>query len=161
MQEKYWYYMVQVKASLFYLDIYAEESYKWDRRINVFGAIASSSSIAAWTIWEECSYVWGFIIALSQVLIAIKEYFPFAKRLKLLKPFIDDLKSVYLKMEFEWYKVAGGEITESEINTLLYTYKKEVSDIEAKYLKDDVLIENNSYMSIANRKTDLYFKNNF
>ena len=64
-------------------------------------------------------------------------------------------------MEYEWYKVAGGEITESEINTLLYTYKKEVSDIEAKYLKDDVLIENNSYMSIANRKTDLYFENNF
>ena len=133
MQEKYWYYMVQVKASLFYLDIYAEESYKWDRRINAFCAIASSSSIAAWTIWEECSFIWGFIIAISQVLTAIKEYFPFAKRLKLLKPFIDDLKLLYLKMEYEWYKVAEGEFSENEINTLLYTYKKEISNIEGKY----------------------------
>ena len=41
MQEKYWYYMVQVKSSIFYLDIYAERSYKWDRRINAYGAIAS------------------------------------------------------------------------------------------------------------------------
>lgn len=161
MQEKYWYYMVQIKSSLFYLDIYAEESYKWDRRINAFGAIASSSSIAAWAIWEECSYVWGFIIALSQVLTAVKGYFPFAKRLKLLKPFIDDLKVIYLKMEYEWYRVAGGELTEKEINTLLYAHKKDVSAIEGKYLKDDVLIENKNYMHIANNKTSIYFENNF
>ena len=37
--------MVQIKAWIFYLDIYAENSYKWDRRINMYGAIASSSSI--------------------------------------------------------------------------------------------------------------------
>lgn len=55
MQEKYWYYMVQVKSSIFYLDIYAERSYKWDRRINAYGAIASSSSIAAWAIWKDFS----------------------------------------------------------------------------------------------------------
>ena len=60
--------MVQIKAWIFYLDIYAENSYKWDRRINMYGAIASSSSIAAWAIWKEWSYVWAVIIAISQVL---------------------------------------------------------------------------------------------
>ena len=53
MQQKYWNFMVQIKAWIFYLDIYAENSYKWDRRINMYGAIASSSSIAAWAIWKE------------------------------------------------------------------------------------------------------------
>ena len=71
MQEKYWYYMVQVKSSIFYLDIYAERSYKWDRRINAYGAIASSSSIAAWAIWKDFSYIWAVIIAISQVLFSI------------------------------------------------------------------------------------------
>lgn len=56
--------MVQIKAWIFYLDIYAENSYKWDRRINMYGAIASSSSIAAWAIWKEWSYVWAVIIAI-------------------------------------------------------------------------------------------------
>ena len=52
MQEKYWRYMVQIKAWIFCLDLYGEDSYKWEKRINVFSAIASSTSIAAWAIWQ-------------------------------------------------------------------------------------------------------------
>lgn len=114
--------MVQIKAWIFYLDIYAENSYKWDRRINMYGAIASSSSIAAWAIWKEWSYVWAVIIAISQVLTAIKQYLPFGRRLKYLQPFIEDMKLLYLKMEYDWYKVAGGDLSESEINALLFSY---------------------------------------
>lgn len=83
MQEKYWNYMVQIKAWTFYLDIYAEDSYKWDRRINIYGAIASSSSIAAWTIWRNWSFIWAAIIAISQVLTAIKQYLPFGRKVKI------------------------------------------------------------------------------
>ena len=161
MQEKYWYYMVQVKSSIFYLDIYAEKSYKWDRRINASGAIASSSSIAAWAIWKEVSYVWAIIIAVSQVLTAVKDYFPFGRRLKLLRPFIDEMKSLYIKMEYDWYRVANGELTECEINLLLFSYKKEVANIEGKYIKEDVLLENKDYMKEADYKTNIYFENNF
>lgn len=35
MQEKYWKYMVQIKAWIFYLDVYTEDSYRWDRIINI------------------------------------------------------------------------------------------------------------------------------
>lgn len=161
MQQKYWNYMVQVKAWIFYLDIYAEHSYKWNNRINMYGAIASSSSIAAWAIWREWSYLWAFVIAIAQVLTAIKEFLPFSKRLKLLQPFIDDMKLLYLKMEFDWYKVAEGEVPESEINKLLFEYKKEYSDIESKYLKDEMLIENLDYKEQADQKTEYYFANTF
>ena len=137
MQEKYWYYMVQIKASIYYLEIYAEHSYKWDRRVNVYGAIASSSSIAAWAIWKDWSYIWAFIIAISQVFTAIKEYLPFGRRLKFLRPFTEEMKLLYITMEYDWYKVAEGELTETEINTLLFTYKKEFANIEGKYLLEE------------------------
>ena len=39
--------MVQIKAWIFYLDLYGEDSYKWEKRINIFSAIAASTSIAA------------------------------------------------------------------------------------------------------------------
>lgn len=161
MQEKYWNYMVQIKASIYYLDIYAEKSYKWDRRINVYGAIASSSSIAAWAIWKEFSYAWAFIIAISQVLTAIKDFLPFGRQLKLLRPFIDDMKILYIKMEYDWYKIAEGELTENEINKLIFSYKKEFASIENKNLKEEVLLENSSYMEEADQKTNRYFANNF
>ena len=105
MQEKYWKYMVQIKAWIFYLDVYTEDSYRWDKTINIFVAIASSTSIAAWAIWQKYSFVWSIIIAISQVLTTIKGFLPYSKRLKMLVPFMEDLKFLYNKIEYNWFKV--------------------------------------------------------
>ena len=101
MQEKYWKYMVQIKAWIFYLDVYTEDSYRWDRIINIVVAIASSTSIAAWAIWQKYSFVWSIIIAISQVLTTIKGFLPYSKRLKMLVPFMEDLKFLYNKIEYK------------------------------------------------------------
>ena len=161
MQEKYWKYMVQIKAWIFYLDLYAEDSYTWDKRINVLGAIASSTSIAAWAIWQQLSFVWSVIIAISQVLTAIKGFLPYSKRLKILVPFMEDLKFLYNKIEYNWFNVASGELTEEEINNLLYSFKDEFTNIENKNLKEETLLENENFKKMADKKTDSYFANNF
>ena len=106
-------------------------------------------------------YSWGVIIAVSQVLTAIKDYFPFGRRLKILKPFIDELKILYIKIEYDWFKVAEGEVTEKEINQLLFDYKKQFSEIESKYLNEEILIENLEYRNLADQKVTKYFENNF
>lgn len=159
MQEKYWKYMVQIKAWIFYLDLYEEDSYKWDKRIKVFGAIASSTSIAAWAIWQQLSFVWSVIIAISQVLTAIKEFLPYNKRLKILAPFMEDLKFLYNKIEYNWFKVASGELTEEEINNLLYSFKDEFANIENKNLKEETLLENEDFMKMADKKNRFVFCN--
>lgn len=161
MQEKYWKYMVQIKAWLFYLDVYTEDSYKWDRIVNIVVAIASSTSIAAWAIWQKYSFVWSIIIAISQVLTTIKAFLPYSKRLKTLVPFMEDLKFLYNKIEYNWLKIASGDLSEDEINELLYSFKDEFTNIENKNLKEETLLENNNFREIADRKTDAYFANNF
>lgn len=161
MQEKYWKYMVQIKAWIFYLDVYTENSYRWDRIINIIVAIASSTSIAAWAIWQKYSFVWSIIIAISQVLTTIKVFLPYSKRLKVLVPFMEDLKFLYNKIEFNWLKVASGDLSENEINELLYSFKDEFTNIENKNLKEETLLENNKFREIADRKTDEYFVDNY
>lgn len=161
MQEKYWKYMVQIKAWIFYLDVYTEDSYKWDRFVNIVVAIASSTSIAAWAIWQKYSFVWSIIIAISQVLTTIKAFLPYSKRLKTLVPFMEDLKFLYNKIEYNWLKIASGDLSEDEINELLYSFKDEFTNIENKNLKEETLLENNNFREIADRKTDAYFANNF
>lgn len=161
MQEKYWKYMVQIKAWIFYLDIYSESSYRWDRRINVFTAIVSSTSIAAWAIWQQYSYIWSFIIAVSQIVTAIKSFFPFNKRLKIIVPFMEDLKYLYNKLEYNWYKVASGDLTEEEINELLFEFKNDFTSLENKNLKEENLLERDDFKAKADKKADLYFENNF
>ena len=161
MQEKYWKYMVQIKAWIFYLDVYTEDSYRWDRIINIVVAIASSTSIAAWAIWQIYSFVWSIIIAISQVLTTIKGFLPYSKRLKMLVPFMEDLKFLYNKIEYNWFKVASGDLSEDEINELLYSFKDEFANIENKNLKEETLLEKDNFREIADRKNDAYFANNF
>ena len=153
--------MVQIKAWIFYLDVYTEDSYKWDRLVNIVVAIASSTSIAAWAIWQKYSFVWSIIIAISQVLTTIKAFLPYSKRLKTLVPFMEDLKFLYNKIEYNWLKIASGDLSEDEINELLYSFKDEFTNIENKNLKEETLLENNNFREIADRKTDAYFANNF
>lgn len=161
MQEKYWRYMVQIKAWIFYLDLYGEDSYKWEKRINVFSAIASSTSIAAWAICTQLSFVWSLIIAISQVFSAIKEFMPYSKRLKAIVPFMEDLKFLYNKIEYNWFKVASGDMAEEEINEVLYEFKNEYTNIENKHLKDKTLLENENFKKKSDIKTNAYFENNF
>ena len=51
----------------------------WDTTLNVILAIASSGSIASWTIWNEYAMYWGGLIALSQLITKLKPLFPFHK----------------------------------------------------------------------------------
>ena len=124
-------------------------------------AIASSTSIAAWAIWKKYSFVWSIIIAISQVLTTIKGFLPYSKRLKMLVPFMEDLKFLYNKIEYNWFKVASGDLSEDEINELLYSFKDEFANIENKNLKEETLLEKDNFREIADRKNDAYFANNF
>lgn len=161
MQEKYWNYMVQIKAWIFYLDLYIEDSYKWERRFNIFSAIASSASIAAWTMWDQFSFLWALVIAVSQVINAVKEFLPFSKRIKFIMPLLQNLKFLYNKMEYNWFGVASGEMTEEEMNKLLYRFKDEFSNIENVGLKEEILTERKDFMHLADKRTTSYFMNHF
>lgn len=71
-QKKYWNELSQLKFELYYLGEYIAHSEKCDNSINIITAITSSSSIAAWALWDSWKFVWSFIIALSQVINAVK-----------------------------------------------------------------------------------------
>lgn len=86
---------------------------------------------------------------------------PYSRRLKILVPFMEDLKFLYNKIEYNWFKVASGELSEDEINELLYAFKDDFASIENKNLKEETLLENNKFKTIADKKTDVYFENNF
>jgi len=161
MQKKYWNFMVQIKAWEFYLDVYAESSYKAERALNMFTAITSSTCIAAWAIWNQYNFIWALLIALSQVITAIKPYFPFSKRLEIIKALTDDVKKLFSEMEYNWYKVANGELTEVEINDLLYNFKKRYDTVESEKINTAVLVENQLFLEIADKKNTSYFENNF
>lgn len=161
MKEMYWRYMVQIKAWQFYLEAYTERAYRWDRGINVFVAVVSSTSIAGWAIWNQFSYVWGVLIAVMQVLTAIKSFLPFGQRLQTLPALQGAIASVYNKIEYNWYQVYSGTAADETINQMIYEFRSQLSEIESSHMKDLILPERSDIKKNADKRAETYFSGFF
>ena len=161
MQKRYWHEMIQTKFSLFYLDLFYGNSVKMDRRINMFLAITACGSIAGWAIWNQFAVFWACIVALSQVINAIKPYLPFSKRVEVLPKYNSDLGLLYAKMEYDWLNISNGNYTEEEINDMLRDYLSEIITFPGKYLVNDYLSKNEKCKEMADSLTNDYFGKNF
>lgn len=120
-------------------------------------AITSSSSIAAWAIWNEYGSIWALLIAISQVVNAIKPHLPFSKRLEVLSQISNQLQILFNKVDYQWYKVANGELTENEIKDVLFDLKEQYTETIGKILESEPLPENEAFRKGADQKADYYF----
>ncbi len=82
-QQLYWTQMIELKVAASYIRHYRDYLGKWVTGLGTLRAIASSGSIAAWALWKEYAFVWGTIIAASQVVDALKDVFPSRKNIRL------------------------------------------------------------------------------
>lgn len=158
-QQRYWKELFQLKVHLNYLELYQQQSEKSDKILNIFLAITSSSSIAAWAIWDQYSFVWGLIIAASQALNAIKAFLPFKARLKALTSLLHELEELLIYTEMKWYDVSEGLLTEKEIHDLQYEIRKKKHQALRKHLAGQSLPEKKPLFSKANESTNAYFDN--
>ena len=155
-QRRYWQELADLKRDGRYMDLCQERTEKIDRCIDVFTAVTSSSSIAAWAIWQTLSWVWAFIIAASQVLHAVKRYLPYKKRLAALSTLSRDLNTLVLVAETDWFKVSNGSLTEEEIHDLQMKLKKKKQDCVHKAFPSGSLPENKKLLKCADEDAQRY-----
>lgn len=160
-QLRYWNLMKELKVHVIYLHNYAAQSEWRDKAVNIFLAITSSSSIAAWAIWQRYQLVWAIIIALSQVVTAIKPFLPYKQRMKSISELNDHIQELSLECEKNWFEVAEGELTEKEIHDLAIDIKNKSLIAQQKCLKTMVLPKKSDILRKAEKEADLYFQNNY
>ncbi len=153
--------MTQYKFSIYYLEEYMLHCVKCNRTIKIILAITSAASIAAWTKWQNLDFIWGLIIALSQVLSVINDILPYKKRILEISNLQAELSTIYYDVEKNWLKVANGKLTEKEINTMCYKFVNKWNETNNKYFKNDSLPQKSKYIKEAEIKKDRYFENNF
>lgn len=160
-QNRYWSQLREIKTHVIYLHKYAAQSEWWDKAINIFLAITSSSSIAAWAIWQKYQIIWAIIIASSQVVTAIKPFLPYKQRIKAISDLNDRLQDISLNCERNWFAVAEGNLTEEEIHNLYIEIKNDSLEAEKKYLKSIILPKNRRILRIAETEADIYLRNTY
>ena len=164
-QQRYWQEFLDLKRDALYMDFYHAATERTDRLISGFTALTSSSAVAGWILWRETitlfgfgislNFVWMFLIMLAQVINALKEHLPYKRRLFSLSTLSNDLSSLALVMENDWYKVSRGTLTEDEINSLHMEMKRQKLQATIKSFPDSSLPLKNSYLRGPTRRLNL------
>jgi hypothetical protein len=160
MREKIWYYMIDSKFQALYLDYAVTKYQKYDRNINIFLALTSSGSIAAWAIWQDYQLIWAIIIAASNVVTIIKPYFPYSKYIKELSEKALKMQNLHLDYERLWYNFEKDQIDEDNATEQFFDLK--TRGVEHLRLNDDTLVtEDEKIVTVVEGKMKFYVKNNY
>lgn len=141
-QEQYWKELHQLKTHLGFIELLLERSESIDRALKIILAVASSSSIGAWAIWQQYSWVWAGIIAFSQVISAINPFLPYKNRIKAYSSLLHELEELMVQAEFKWHAIAEGELTPSEINKARFEIRAEKIKSLKKHIQTTIPTDN-------------------
>jgi len=123
-QHLYWNEMINLKEDASYIRLYRDSLGRWVTGLGALKAIASCGGIAAWVIWKEYAFIWGAIIATSQVADALKDVFPFAKRHKAASGYSMTLDYLFNDIQLEWENIFSGRYSDEEIMKLRHKLGK-------------------------------------
>lgn len=152
-----WATFCNMKFKSFVLGLLVSRYQLWDRNINIILALTSSGSIAAWAVWQKAPLLWGIIIAISQVIMAIKPFFPYNKLVKELNE--RNLKIDMLNIEVEdfWNQSNRGKLTDDKMQELYIKYNKAYAEL-LKFPDDLVFSTSKKIESKANLRMKNFFK---
>jgi hypothetical protein len=156
----YWKEMTDLKADASYIRLYRNSQGRWVTRLAVLKAIASSTGIAAWVFWKEYAFLWGAIIATSQVADALKDVFPFAKRHKAASVHSMILDNLFNDVQLEWEKILSGRYSDEEIMDLRHKLGKKQLDVLQRSFPEG-LAPNDVLLADAKRDTEEYFRTTY
>ena len=133
---------------------------KYDKRINIWLAIVSSSSIATWTVWHIVPQLWAGIIAVTQVIQAVKPYFPYSKYIRTLNEKSKLLHDTNRRFERLFFNIDNKKLTTDEIADQYFNLKAEAENV--CFFGDDMNIApKESDIEYANQETAAYLKSNY
>jgi len=160
LENRIWSLLCNSKYKEYCINAKIEQFQHNERNINIFIAITSSGSIAAWTIWNQYSFIWGLIIALSQVINVIKPYFPFHKFIKEFNSKLTRIEYFNIEIEKLWFDTSNARIELNDIERKYFELKKQLVDIES--FGDDTIFKiGKNTDNKANARMKTFLKNNY
>jgi hypothetical protein len=132
----YWKEMEQLKAASVCIRFCRNRWAHWVRAIELVKVVASSGGIAAWVVWKDYPLLWSGIIALAQLLDAIKNVFPFAKEHKAASDLTVALELLFIDAQYEWEKIYAGKMGEDDIMAARQKMQKLRLEEERKYFPE-------------------------
>ena len=154
-QNLYWNQLVELKVACEYIRRYRDRLSRWVHGFAVLRAVASSGGIAGWAVWHELAFVWGSIIALSQLADALSGVFPFTKVHKAAAEHVIALDAMFIDVQLEWEAIFSGRVGDDEIASRVHRLRKAQHDAERKHFPEG-LATDQSLFDLAQRDAEAY-----
>jgi hypothetical protein len=159
-KQQYWNELTDLKGDAAYIRLYLDSLGRWVAALGTLKAVASSAGIAAWVIWREFEFVWGAIIAASQLADALKEVFPFVRRHKAACDYAMKLDNLFIDVQFEWENIDSGRHSAIEVRKRLHQLRKLRKETEQRYFPDG-LATREDFKVQARQEVGEYFKSTY
>lgn len=156
-QARFWKEFHQLKVQVIYVQELLLEAERNERVAKMAVAITSSASIGAWVVWNEWAWLWGAIIAGSQVFSAIHPHLPYKDRLRTYSSVLRDLEKLFIDAEHKWQSVADGGMSIQQINRERTLLHKKKGDILNRYMPNSVFPSNPKIAERAEIEAANYF----
>ena len=160
MRNQIWTNLCNTQFKSYLFDIRIDNLQRTDRTINLIIAITSSGSIASWAYWQTHIEIWGAIIALSQVITAIRPLFPYTRYVKELSA--KKMKLDLLSLDFQKLlrDFDNNKISRDIISTKYDDLTKELTTT-LNFSDETIISFNKKSINKANEKMKLFFKTNY
>lgn len=136
-RSKVWSILADAKANECFSTLVVKRYQKYDLALNLILVLSTSSSIAAWAIWNKLDLLWGVIIGGSQVLTLAKPYFLFPKYIRVFSERKGQWQSLTVEIEELWHKMDRAAISEAEAWELYPNIRKRMAALDR--MPDDII----------------------
>ena len=148
-QELYFRELFQLKVRCEYIRRYRNILSAWMSRIAILRAVASSGSIAGWVVWRDYAFVWGAIIASSQLADALRDAIPYTARHNAANALLTDLDALFIEALFEWEGVFSGKFSNEEITERPRRLMQLQHDLDGKHFPTGDLPNRRDLLALA------------
>ena len=135
-QRLYWNKMLDLRTAADYIRLYRDYAGRWVTAIATLRAVASSTSIAGWAIWHQYAFIWGCIIAVSQIVDALRDVFPMTKRHRAASEYAIALEALFIAAQLEWENILTGRYDADEVLRRLHALRSAHHTAESKSFAD-------------------------
>jgi len=123
---KIWYLLADSKTNEKYSSLVVKKYQILDLITNIFLALTTSTSIAAWTIWNKFPALWILIIGISQVLMIFKPYFLFPKYIKVFNEKSIRWQQMTVDLEQLWFELNESNIDNNAASKSYFEFKRQI-----------------------------------
>jgi hypothetical protein len=152
-----WNDLVTSKWDSIFTSFYNHRAKQRQRILDWIVAISSSSSVAAWWIWELTTWVPPTLILVGQLLIMSKPYL--FGNAEIRKTMQWDFESRYFEIDSLWLQITAGKLSCDEINNKFQRIRERYFHKAEKY--QDIKLESKNVQQKAEIEWNRFLENKY